>query len=270
MPDLKLAVVGATGAVGPEVLRVLEQRKFPRPRSWPSPRPGRRARGWRLPAPSSRCANSPPMPWRGSIWRCSRPGRAPPARSPRSGRARMCGGRQVQCVSHGSRGAAGRSRGQCHGDRLPQRHRREPELLDDPVRGGAQAAAGCGRPQPRHRGDLSSGQRHRHQGDGRAGGPDARGDRGRAGRGDRLPASDRVNALPHCDVFDDDGNTQEETKLVRESRKILAQPALADLGDMRSRSPSCVGIRRRSGSRRPSRSHPMRPASCWLVPRAFR
>ncbi len=34
------------------------------------------------------------------------------------------------------------------------------------------------------------------------------------------------NALPHCDVFDDDGNTQEETKLVRESRKILAQPAL--------------------------------------------
>jgi aspartate-semialdehyde dehydrogenase len=34
------------------------------------------------------------------------------------------------------------------------------------------------------------------------------------------------NALPHCDVFDDDGNTQEETKLVRESRKILAQPGL--------------------------------------------
>ena len=34
------------------------------------------------------------------------------------------------------------------------------------------------------------------------------------------------NVLPHCDVFDDDGNTQEETKLVRETRKILSRPDL--------------------------------------------
>jgi aspartate-semialdehyde dehydrogenase len=34
------------------------------------------------------------------------------------------------------------------------------------------------------------------------------------------------NALPHCDVFDADGSTQEETKLVRETRKILSQPEL--------------------------------------------
>ncbi len=34
------------------------------------------------------------------------------------------------------------------------------------------------------------------------------------------------NVLPHCDVFDDDGNTQEESKLIRESRKILSRPDL--------------------------------------------
>jgi aspartate-semialdehyde dehydrogenase len=35
------------------------------------------------------------------------------------------------------------------------------------------------------------------------------------------------NALPHCDVFDEEGNTQEESKLVRETRKILEAPELA-------------------------------------------
>ena len=35
------------------------------------------------------------------------------------------------------------------------------------------------------------------------------------------------NALPHCDTFDADGNTTEETKLVRETRKILDRPELA-------------------------------------------
>lgn len=34
------------------------------------------------------------------------------------------------------------------------------------------------------------------------------------------------NVLPHCDSFDDDGNTKEELKLVNESRKILGVPDL--------------------------------------------
>jgi aspartate-semialdehyde dehydrogenase len=34
------------------------------------------------------------------------------------------------------------------------------------------------------------------------------------------------NVLPHCDSFDDEGHTREETKLVNESRKILHQPEL--------------------------------------------
>lgn len=34
------------------------------------------------------------------------------------------------------------------------------------------------------------------------------------------------NVLPHCDTFDDDGNTQEELKLVRETRKILGRSEL--------------------------------------------
>jgi aspartate-semialdehyde dehydrogenase len=35
------------------------------------------------------------------------------------------------------------------------------------------------------------------------------------------------NVLPHCDVFEEDGYTREEKKLVRESRKILGLPDLA-------------------------------------------
>jgi aspartate-semialdehyde dehydrogenase len=34
------------------------------------------------------------------------------------------------------------------------------------------------------------------------------------------------NALPHCDTFDDEGYTGEEAKLVRETRKILGMPDL--------------------------------------------
>ncbi len=41
------------------------------------------------------------------------------------------------------------------------------------------------------------------------------------------PRQIAFNALPHCDVFDADGNTQEETKLIRETRKILSLPELA-------------------------------------------
>jgi aspartate-semialdehyde dehydrogenase len=34
------------------------------------------------------------------------------------------------------------------------------------------------------------------------------------------------NVIPHCDTFDEDGNTQEELKLIRETRKILELPEL--------------------------------------------
>ncbi len=40
------------------------------------------------------------------------------------------------------------------------------------------------------------------------------------------PQQIAFNALPHCDVFDAEGNTQEETKLIHESRKILGLPQL--------------------------------------------
>jgi aspartate-semialdehyde dehydrogenase len=36
-----------------------------------------------------------------------------------------------------------------------------------------------------------------------------------------------LNCIPHCDVFEEEGYTREEWKIVRESRKILGRPDLA-------------------------------------------
>ena len=91
MPDLKLAVVGATGAVGPEVLKVLEERNVPRNRGGGiRVRPlGRQAGGVRRRG-SSRCGSSPPTRSKASTSRCSRPARAPRARSRPEAVARGC------------------------------------------------------------------------------------------------------------------------------------------------------------------------------------
>jgi len=42
-----------------------------------------------------------------------------------------------------------------------------------------------------------------------------------------LPHQIAFNVLPHIDVFGDDGYTREETKLIRESRKIMGLPELS-------------------------------------------
>ncbi len=193
MPDLKLAVVGATGAVGPEVLRCWRSGSSPRPRWWPSPRPARRASGWRLPAPSSRCGNSPPMPSRDSIWRCSRPGRAPPARS-----------------------RPKRSRADVWWSTSPAAFRMDPQvpLVVPEVNAeatdshnGIVANPNCSTIQfvavlkplldavglehvtvATYQAVSGTGTKAMDELDR----PDARGDRGRAGRDDRLPASDRL------------------------------------------------------------------------------
>jgi aspartate-semialdehyde dehydrogenase len=57
VPSLRVAVVGATGAVGPEVLRVLEERAFPA--ADVAAFASARSAGRRVPfaAASSRCAS---------------------------------------------------------------------------------------------------------------------------------------------------------------------------------------------------------------------
>jgi aspartate-semialdehyde dehydrogenase len=43
----------------------------------------------------------------------------------------------------------------------------------------------------------------------------------------RFPHQIAFNCLPHIDVFDEEGNTEEELKVIRESRKIIGDPELA-------------------------------------------
>ena len=77
------------------------------------------------------------------------------------------------------------------------------------------------------RGHLPGGRRHRPQGDrgarGAGQGP-RRGPRRRSPTSTRTPIG--FNALPHIDVFLDNGYTKEEWKVVTESRKILHLPDL--------------------------------------------
>ena len=268
--DLKLAVVGATGAVGPEVLKVLEQRNFPATEvvAFASARSaGKRVafagtelevreltadalEGFDLALFSAGAGTSrtfaPEAVARGCVV------------VDKSSAYRMDPNVPLVVPEVNP-----------DGDRLPQRHRCESELLDDPVRGGAEAAARRRWPRPRHRRDLPGGQRHWNQGRGRAHRPDPRSDGRRAGRDQRLPAiRSRSTRCPHCDVFDADGNTQEETKLVRETRKILSSARACDLRHLRAG----AGLARpfRSGLDRDGRARFRRrtPASCWRRRRA--
>ena len=109
------------------------------------------------------------------------------------GRGRRHRGRQHQLLAHARRRAAGRRRGQPRGPRRPQRHRRQPQLLDHAD--GRRAEAALRRGRDRAAGDLHlpGRLRHRQGGDRRADGTVARDPPRPAGRqaGD-LPAADRL------------------------------------------------------------------------------
>ena len=138
-----VAVAGATGAVGREMLKTLEQRKFPDlPSRAAREQAKRRARSSRGRAARSRSRSSARSRSRASTSRSSaraRACRASTRRSPRSGRRRD---RQLERVAHGPRRPARRARGQHgRGEESPEGHHREPELLHDPDGRRAQAAA---------------------------------------------------------------------------------------------------------------------------------
>ena len=107
-----------------------------------------------------------------------------------------------------------------------QRRHRQPQLLDDPDGGGAQAAART-RAHQAGRGRRPT-RRHRRR---------RRGDGG-ALRADREFLDDEeltveqfahriaFNCIPHIDVFLDDGSTKEEWKMVVETKKIMHAPEI--------------------------------------------
>ena len=102
-----------------------------------------------------------------------------------------------------------------------QGHHRQPELLDDPDGGRAEAAARPRADQARRGLDLPVGVRRRARGDGRTVRPDPRDLRQRPDQAERFTKQIAFNVIPHIDVFMDDGYTKEEWKMAVETRKIL-------------------------------------------------
>ena len=223
----RVAVVGATGNVGREMLKTLAEREFPvrrgrRARLRPLGRAGgllRREtvlkvqalesfdfRGYRhrpasRPAPRSR--------------RCMR--RAPPA-------AGLRRHRQHLAFPHGPGRAAGRARGQSR-RRSPATRKRN--IIANPNCSTIQMVVAL---KPLH--DIARIKRvvvatyqsvsgAGQGGDGRAVQPDPRDLRERPGRAGAFTKQIAFNVIPHIDVFMEDGATKEEWKMAVETRKIL-------------------------------------------------
>ncbi len=165
----RLAVLGATGAVGETLLKVLEEREFPLAelRLLASERSAGQTRRFRGEDVEVQLAG-------GRLVRRHRHrhllGRRRPLAHVRTarGRRRRRRDRQLLGLPHGCRRAAGRARGEPAGGVHPRRRDREPELLDDAARAGAEAAARRRRPRARDRLDLPGGLGHRPEGDRRA------------------------------------------------------------------------------------------------------
>ena len=129
---MKVAVVGATGAVGREMIRTLEERSFPVDELLPLA--SSRSAGTACPsaASSSRCASCPGRSCGGSMWRSSAAG-ASVSRSfiPEAAAKRHGVHRQLQRLPHGPRRAAVDPGGQSRGARGIAAHRRGAELHHD-------------------------------------------------------------------------------------------------------------------------------------------
>ncbi len=197
----KVAVVGATGNVGREMLTTLAERDFPADDV--------------VALASSRSIGREVSFGEDDILKVQgldtfdfhgHRHRACLRRAPRSRRylrrARPRPGAVVidntSLLPHGAGRAAGGAGGQPAGDRAVHqaRHHRQPELLDDPDGGGAEAAARPGADQAGGRRDLPVGLGRRPRGDGRAVQPDPRDLRQRSGQAGAVHQADRVQRDP--------------------------------------------------------------------------
>ena len=222
-----MAVVGATGAVGQEMLAVLEQREFPVDQLdllASSNSAGRTMRfrgrdlvvqalgddsfdGVDLALFSAGCVDLAP---------------AGAAR----GRARGGRGRQQLGLPPRPRGAAGDPRVQRAGPGAASGHHRQSQLLDH-LDGDGDVPVALRRGRAEGRGlHVPGGVGRRAAGDGGAGpgDPGASGGSGVRARGDAAPLA--FNVFPHIDAFLADGYTREEDKMLHETRKIVGAPDL--------------------------------------------
>ena len=221
----RVAVVGATGAVGREMLKTLAEQDFPSPRSSPSP-PAARA-GQQVSFGDKKVLkvqNLDKFDFTGWDIGLFAPGAEVSAvHAPRAAEAGCIVIDNTSPVPHGPRRAAGGAGGQPAGlAAIRTRHHRQPQLLDHPDGGGAEAAARSRHGQARRGVHLSVGLRRRQGGDGRAVQPDPRASSSTT-RSSREQFTKQIafNVIPHIDMFMADGSTKEEWKMVVETQKIL-------------------------------------------------
>ena len=224
---LTVAVVGATGVVGRTMIQVLNEREFPvgELRLLASGRSAGRTLS--IDGRTLEIGEATPEAFEGvDIALFSRRRRHLEGARARGGRPRRDGHRQLVGLADGPDGPARRLAGQPGRPRGPRGHHRQPELLDDAARAGADGPARHGRARAGRRRHLPvrvgtgadaiaelEGQIRAHV----AGEPK---------RADVYPHPIAFNALPEIDVFLPNGYTKEEWKVVTENRKILHLPDL--------------------------------------------
>ena len=168
----RVAVVGATGAVGREMLKTLAERQFPVDEV--AAVASGRSTGQEVSFGEKqvlKVRNLETFDFAGWDIGLFSPGASVSAvHAPARRRGRLRGDRQHQPVPHGARHPAGGAGGEPAGAaQLRQaQHHRQPELLDHPDGGGAEAAARRVQDQARGGLDLPVGVRRRQGGDGRA------------------------------------------------------------------------------------------------------
>ena len=166
----KVAVVGATGNVGREMLDILAERRFPRRRGGGARLAQEHGSGMLVRRQDAEGEGARPLRFLRRRHLPDVGGRrgieGMVAEDRRAGRG---GDRQFVGLAHGPGRAADRAGGERRrGRRLHQEeHHRQPELLDRAARGRAQAAARRGHDQARGGGDLPVGVGRRQGRDGR-------------------------------------------------------------------------------------------------------
>ncbi len=220
----KVAVVGATGNVGREMLNVLVQRQFPI--SEVVALASTRSIGTEVSFGDHvlKVKALDYYDFKGTdIVLMSAGGKISKEWSPKIAAAGALVIDNSSALAYGPRRAAGRARGQRRCARSDQeRHHRQSELLHHPARGRPQAVERRSQDQARGRLHLSIGLRRRQGGYGRALHPDARGCSSPT-RSPKASSHKQIafNVIPHIDEFMDSGYTREEFKMMVETQKIL-------------------------------------------------
>lgn len=175
MKQYTVAILGATGAVGTQMLECLNEQEFPvgKLKLLASARSAGKTVEFRG-EPNRDRRGLPRGLWGLRYCARSRRRRYREGAAARGRQARRCRGRQQPCLPHGSRGAAGRTRDQCRRYQVASRPYRQPQLRDHYRPGSHLAAASARRREAHDRLDVPGGFGRWRSRYGRARGPAGR------------------------------------------------------------------------------------------------